>query len=1045
MKNRTLKSIFSLGRASAKKVVSVLVAIVLCVCMLVPMTSSGALSANAGIAGHHATIYSPLDMLPTSADNYALSADTFNKDGSDVWQFEVEKQVSDNFDLLSLFDDQDFFADTVEGFAAPTVAATGNGIEVSVSWTAQDPAPEYYTVKVVNLSATDADIFENDISEVATEYKVIGTSNSVVIGDLKENTNYYFQVVAGNKGSKLASFGSGSAAAAKSKPATVYGIDGDGGSGNLTTNLTKGGGEGGMYWIVDVADALDYFTNSGALVFKFRTDYTKTDVDVTIDSSTTVRNQDLKLVSNFWFNTVNPTWSDANEKWYYPDGDFTNIMATTTDKFIFADKDMNYIASASATSSGSQAFGYSAKNEWSTTGFATGYMVLPLSGWTSEYLTAVQSKGNKIKINCSSIRYNYNGSNLNGTQLPTASSMNDKDLWDRTITLESVDVVEDYTQFCKDNSLVESAGDGTVEAATDLVPEVTGGNIVYSKDGWTSSYVFSDYAATGDRWWQTFTTNRTGIVWKAAKGEKMRFGFKAPAEGVYEIAAPIEADADVSVVYAVSKVDAATGSKTYIQDWNWDYVGDGLTSTDRSGKTYPDQFCDLQVELKTGDTVYLEAFADTNGASVNICVPTAMKLADSIPEGETESVYTYKLSDYIWHQKNEDGSYKNGNDRSAVPQTDAAWQLGYYANKISDTADLSAITIATLDPNGMIDMAAGDDFANVGDLFQHYTKLTLRDKTNYDLHPWDVGSTTDNQADNRQPAGDGKPGSVNIGGKRAVTTQTEDTAGYKVCLGYQPQFTWSSYDSDSRRVAKGSWNVSSMLKFTAPISGTGKLRLDNGAGMASSGQIHNAGWWVKALVVQNGTVIGNYNAVKNVVIDLDLAKGDEIYIVYYVDWNKGKLSTTGGSSRLQIIGNPYMEIIDNDEYVTVDTDGGNAINSINFLNTSINPANAEPLYVPLTATKVAAIFDCWNDGTDDLSEDAELTAAGNITAKWLYLGDADGNGTIGTAEDIMGIRAAVLNNDSTRPTTNVNGDDVVNIADLLRIKRYNAGIAGIRN
>ncbi|MBQ6848192.1 MAG: hypothetical protein IJO62_04695 [Clostridia bacterium] len=1060
MKNHTLKSIFSAGSLSAKKVVSVLIAIVLCVCLMAPMTTSGALSASTGNVGQNATIYSPLDMFPTKVANsgdstaVTLDATTYNADESDTWQFGLEKQVSSDFDVLYGLSDQDFFIDSVADFAKPVVTATDKGTEVSITWNPVTPAPEFYTVKVAKTSATIDDVADDgSLDGIAMEYKVIGTSNSINVSDFEAGANYLIQVTADGKGSKLANYGSGATSNVKTAELDVYGanivVEGYGDStGVLSTNTTEELGSNGLYWVVDFTNGLEHLDTTGALVLKFRVDMTQTDVDVEV-AGNTVKNQDLNIIANWWFSDVVPTWDEMAGDYRYPDnGEGYNTQQATTDKYIFADNDMNKFAEIATTGAQRFALSRSDASGWGRIGFRTGYMVIPMSSFTSDFLEVLTTTSeNKLKVNGSVVKYVHSDMILDDTHLPAESGMSASALWDRTVTLEGATLVSNYSEYCKENGFIEVEGDTTAVGSEVLSTSTVDANTVeYSGSAWSSKYVFSpfkSYTATIEASWYGTITGRTGIIWHAAPGEKMKFGFKAPQDGIYEFAAPLEADADARVAYAVSKVDAATGSKTYIQGWDCDYVGDGLTVTDRTGATYPDQFCDLQVELKAGDIVYLEAFCDTLGAKVNIGVPTAMKLNVTQDASEND-IFTYKLSDYVYHGLAEDKSLFQATQRSTLPQTDGAWQLGYYAQKISESEDVSNVNIQVLDPNEMRNMEEGDSFSNVGDLFQQYVKLTCRISSagkleRFAFHPWDVGTTTaKNRSDERNNAGNTFPGSVQVGGDNFGTSYTQDTSGVKVCLGYVPQTTtWTT--GAANREWLGTYNVSSMLKYTAPVSGEAKLYLDNSAGLVD-GQLNTADYKAKALVVHNDEVVANYTTIKDVVTELTLAEGDIVYVVYYLDWTN---QTVDGTAQLMTLGNPYIEIVKDSEFVTFDTDGGYAINSINLTHTAVN---ADAGIIAPMATKAGAILDCWNDGENDLAPDEdEITATATLTAKWLYLGDGDGNGTIGTAEDIGVIRAAVLTDDQTVDVLNVNGDDVTDIRDLIRIKKFNAGVAGIRN
>lgn len=171
---------------------------------------------------------------------------------------------------------------------------------------------------------------------------------------------------------------------------------------------------------------------------------------------------------------------------------------------------------------------------------------------------------------------------------------------------------------------------------------------------------------------------RRGIKYIAAKGETMKFGFAVPQDGAYLITAPLAAEGGLT--YSLIKSDSY--GSVYLKE----------------PKTYDaeKQFCNIQAQLKAGDTVWFTAEAES-GTVIDIGMPVIAKIsADAIDSNSEEgtSTYTYRAAD--WFEKNADTGYSYSANNSSASTTEkrlGVWNFGYFTGDYSEeTADDSTTT-----------------------------------------------------------------------------------------------------------------------------------------------------------------------------------------------------------------------------------------------------------------------------------------------------------------------------------------------------------------
>ena len=1010
----TPKSIFSRSRLSAKKVVSVSAAVAVCLTSALTLKANAETTSPYGYDGLNAKIYTPMDLVPKKD-----STDSFNT-GSDVWKFGFEKLASSDYDVMTGLEDKDLFRVTTAGFAAPEIKKLSAGT-AKISWSATEPAAAVYTVKVLNT-----------VDSTIAEYTAKGTE--CVLDGLSETGIYNIQVTAGGKASYVAVYSPSNAASSNVKTvnADIKMLKG-GDTDQLNDHSTAGIGTGGAYFLIDIKDeGSEILNKNGALLIKVRQDLDESKVTDIYknDRTTAFSSKDAKIDSNLFFFSVDPNhlYLEYGKSDKVTTGaDY--MIGSATAKTYFLNSDKTKLAEFSANTSGS-VLNYS-NSTFKKVGYPTdGYMLISLAMFSDRFFEEVKIN-NFIRMNTSSYRYTDGA----GTCYYDAS----KEIWnliDRSLTFEDVQILSDYRSFVIENGLAETEEDGTFAiGAANATPTleskayVLGDAAIYTAKGFSSSYNFC-YSFFDDNYSHNRYITRS-IRYTSKLGEKMMFGFTAPETGIYEIAAPIDSELNVNVDYAVSKV-TADGDKVYIQDWNTYTDEDGIIKKFLN-KGLDSQFCDLQVSLNAGDTVYLEAYTDTDNAIVNIGMPTAMKL--KVTENEAgEEVYTYRLSDYI---ENPTSHNRTVATRSTVMQTNAAWEFGYYGVKVTDEKvendTWDTLPAAQCDPISAYTMSEGDDASQIINSLKAYEIIQGNKNYDYDalFSNVDKGNSVKFIARDQNDSSVGcfKLIGINADGKDTNKPAATDVENIIVTLGA----------ANVQNAATYAVAVNAVMKFTAPVSGGAKLYLSD-----TDFELKNSGRYYKVLVLgEDGTVLRVYGGAgkdkyikENDYFEKDFVQGESVYLAYVYDYERSQV-TSGCNSRSFKIRNPYVEFTGSRSYITVNTDGGKAV-AADFAGTAFNAGGIIELPA---AVKTAAVFAGWKDAEGTVyAAGAEYEVKGNdaLTAQWKYLGDIDGDGEIGKASDIALLRKSLFTNDNI-DVADVNGSGSVDITDLIRLKKFATG------
>ncbi|MGN0493186.1 MAG: dockerin type I repeat-containing protein, partial [Acutalibacteraceae bacterium] len=517
-----------------------------------------------------------------------------------------------------------------------------------------------------------------------------------------------------------------------------------------------------------------------------------------------------------------------------------------------------------------------------------------------------------------------------------------------------------------------------------------------------------------------YTDYNSGYSFNVATGETAKIGFTAPTDGYYEISDELAALADSGAYYRVV-LESTDGDRMLLQEARDVSAGDGKLV--------------LLTKLSAGDTVYIEAWADTADAEINFGLPKAVKINNM-----TDGSYKSTPIDY-YITKNNDGIEYN---TSAMTQHQMTWQYKWFLNPVSVTdstgttvyteekylngegitstvnSSLASATAVDYDTLGIADLSAGEDG----------TKLinALRD---YDFYY--AGSNMAYMAKIATISGINTDGTVKYG--NGAGTRNHTVNGFLSLATSSAAAAVSSADAVNLAYGFGYkrgidnsqyyfYNMGVAFEWTAPASGTVDV---------SDMSRTNDG--VLIVLLNNDVAATLHKENRNDAIDaITVEKGDVVTIAY------GK--TDGTFEGLRNRGIPSITFTPDVSNVTVkgDTVATELVGGLLANGTEITL----PEYI-----KQGTLFRYWKIASDESAEllpgDAYTVANDDIfTAVFSYYGDLDENNDV-NASDLTVLRKYLLGcetiTDEILEIADVKSDGNIDLLDLIRMKKYLAGYA----
>lgn len=910
-------------------------------------------------------VYSPMDIIDGSTADTSSPAMKNGAYDSSVWKFAAKA------------DGESFFK-TSDGTAAPVINAVYGGVQIS--WNAFDEG--VYTVLIYG-----------DNGAYKKEFTTSGTS--ITLSDLTLNNEYSVQVVGASHTSEIANYTNDRIGTEVFRELPVL-ETGDYDMDAIHRKPVMYNGEGNINYFIQLDEAGKEALNAnGALIIEV-----KSDIDTTNQGYFELAdnpNQDKVYYNDCWV---------AMNTFIYPTADSWKTVTTArSDYYSDTSSSMFYMYGGTKINSNNlTTIGVSGSNYKGAHNFINGYIVLPLDDFASEELSVdlIENTKNTGKLRMSNVVYNYYARYIKASGVEDTFGSSQSTLLDRSIAF-NVYVVSDYEAYVANH--ITSEVNTTVSYSENVI--MTNGAVVNNESvddyiPFTANTLSSEYAFYCTTQAYTNVNNtykQRTIEYTAAEGETMTFGFTAPKDGTYEIAAPLGVTSaeDATIKYAVVKTDA-DGNRTVIQ----------------KEQTYAEQnrFCDLLVELKTGETVWFEVTA-TAGTVIDIGIPQAILLSDDAIVANEDGTTTYKFRslDYL---ENKNSSGIDYTTRSTTANTKAAWEVGYFSDTVSKT---DAEGNAVYEYNNIVLPTAKNQLADSTLLNAMKSYEIIKNGAIY--NSLDVKTAAN--GDVSEIAGSGSIGSYYpYASSRTTYSDPLSTVLTAQANCFEASITDSN--GNSADIAVGHFS-----RFTAPVSGNALIYLNTNAESIALAAT------MRLVVMHNNKVLGvaNTKGTSAVTFTIDVNAGDEITLVYYGYTDKNGLIP---------IGCPWVEITDSYGSVSYDAKGGEYT------------ANDGQLLVSGTQTvlpeavKKNTIFKGWSIGENVYKANDSVTVNTDMlfVALYDYYGDIDGSESVGT-EDLVKYRKILLGTeiiaDEDIVIADVNADSSVNILDLIRIKKWLAGVA----
>lgn len=951
-----------------------------------------AAEADSGYDTKNTTVYSSIDAVTSSGISES------NK--TSRWKFAAD---TSNYN--------DFFAVTTNDFSLDANAVEA-GIEIS--WTSPDGAEGDTVLRISDGASYNRKLKVSGSSYIATDFSVGAT--------------YDIQVVIGEYASELLSYGN------TMIPVTVMSS-----SGNKAA-FTHNNGAVYTNFLIDLGDAKKYVSDKAGVLIQIDMSLLE-DKEVYFNYTATAGEYVGKTYSSHdaWFQfSSNLNAMDVGE-----DGDWSvlpdstaNTVDGTNNAFIIDETSgiyqaINHGAKSKAITNGDMNITYTggtAYTDEKSTGFRSGYLLIPFDHYNETIISQIASNGN---ICYTTENYNY----IYYTRQNSTATVEDKNihipkiadlaegytidnngtntavrtLFDRDITISGVTLITDYAGFVSANIDTEnkSFSAGIPKSETNI----SDGGYMTANGNLLSSV----YCSTTGK----YTDYNSGYSFNVASGETAKIGFTAPTDGYYEISDTLTAASDAGASYR-AVLESLDGDRMLLQEARDISSGDGKLV--------------LLSKLNAGDTVYIEAWADTADAEISFGLPKAVKINNM-----TDGSYASTPIDYYITKNNDSIEYKT----SVMTQHQMTWNFKWFLNPVSVT-DSTGTTVYTeekylnnegitaavrdgfasatsvdYDTLGIADLNAGDDgtklinalkdydFYYAGGNMAYMAKLATISGANTDgTIKYSNGSGTRNHTVN---------GFLSLATSGSVTAvSSAEAANLAYGFGYNRGIDNSKYYF---------YNMGVAFEWTAPASGTVDV----------SGMSRTAGG-SQIILVNNEVAAALHKDNKTAIDVIAVEKGDVVTVAYDI--------TDGGYDGSRTRGIPTITFTPDVSNITVkgDTVATELVGGL--------LANGTEITLP-EFIKQGTLFRYWKIASD---ESAELLAGDlytvenddTLTAVFSYYGDLDENNDV-NASDLTVLKKHLLGcetiTDEILEIADVKSDGNIDLLDLIRMKKYLAGYA----
>lgn len=898
----------------------------------------------------------------------------------------------------------DFFYPSTVGFDSPEVEPVLGG-RIKISWENPQNAKGQTVVKILG----------NNYNK-----ELLVSSNSIIIDDVNLGDTYQIQIVCENCFSSVLTY--------RHLYAPTYITDN---TKKIKTKVSSNAQRKYDRMYVNLENYAEYVNeNSGVLIKVETEEQTDNDVISYYDAHTGVKKTVLCSSENSQMQEIDMYSGDVGLSFqtmlYVPEidknnnytpGVLANVDSTATNLSKWFDINggtlVNGTHNTSLITNG---------DHMMSQNFKAGYIFIPFDVISDTDLSVIKEVG---AINLVVQRHKYYAKNYfdndntwkwhalewSETDFESTATGNIDYWFDREVHFSQALFIADYETFIQ-NSFDENNLTGGINYDCFSSDSLSTGSVYMEPTENGSDYILTNSSVSSNYLIDDSDNYINKIIYTTASGEKMHLGFTAVHSGLYEVSSKINVPTDVIVKYRVVK-ESTNGVVTILQDEKI-YNGDKY-------------FTLMNTNLKTGETIYFEAWSDRDGVKIDIGVPQIVFLGNSV----NGDIIKYSANEYI--------GIDSMNDFGAV----GSWEYGTFINPfIADGTKYEYLYKTAYNEASEIkhDVLGIKAMSEIDDL---KTEIDETDATALfnAFRPYD-GIATYNSTSNTLMYQAKENGLANssqtMGGYRIWTPLRYSCLGQlivnktntKVTIQYGFGLAAGGSAVPSTRTVN--INFGHYQQFNVPANG--RLTLD--LGMAD-----NPG---KIIVLHNKKVIATYSGGSLLDVEedisLDVLSGDVISIAHGTidDADKGLSIEAAGEVSIS----PVV-------YFTPKTEERSSVTFDCKIPTPMKMYQQNGTVITLpTTSKAGAIFKGWVDDYGVVytsNQDYLVNGDVDFAAVFIYYGDLNGSGADINAVDLslmrkilLGCKDVQLSND-VNIVADLNVSNQIDIIDFIKLKKLVSG------